>query len=219
MLGSEPPHGASIDYLSPTRQALVVAIKVLGEATTDQLARETFLSPGAVRQHLLSLEAQGIVTFTRVREGPGRPRHVFRLTPRGESLFPQQSADLAVALLAAIRGESPAVLDRAFAALIDGQVQLAESHLLALARDDRIVGVLELFERFGYFPRVELPDDRSTRIVLRHCPLLKLAAEIPEVCEAECAVLRAVLPGMTVERVEHRLAGDPLCTYELTPDE
>ncbi|PFG75288.1 helix-turn-helix transcriptional regulator [Tepidiforma thermophila] len=219
MLGSEPPQGASINYLSPTRQALVVAIKVLGEATTDELARETFLSPGAVRQHLLSLEAQGLVTFTKVREGPGRPRHVFRLTPRGESLLPQLYPDLAVTLLAAIRGESPELLDRALAAVVEQQVHAAESQLLALARDDRIVGVLELFERFGYFPRVELPDDRSTRIVLRHCPLLKLAAEIPEVCEAECAILRAVLPGMTVERVEHRLAGDPICTYELTPDE
>ncbi len=218
MLGSDTPHGGSLEYLTPTRQALVMAIKVLGEATTDQLARETFLSPGAVRQHLLSLEAQGLVTFTKVREGPGRPRHVFRLTPRGESLFPHQYAEIAVALIAAIRGESPQLLDRVLGRVVASQAELAEHHIAA-ARHSRLAGIIDLLERYGYFPRLELEDRGVARIVLRHCPLLRLAAQVPEICDAECAVLRAVLPGMTVERVEHRLAGDPLCTYELTADE
>jgi len=61
------------------------------EITIDQLSEETLLSPGAVRQHLLALEAQGLVSYIRVREGPGRPRHVFRLTTQGEDLFPQST--------------------------------------------------------------------------------------------------------------------------------
>lgn len=219
MLGSDSPQGGSLEYLTPTRQALVMAIKALGEATTDQLARETFLSPGAVRQHLLSLEAQGLVSFTKVREGPGRPRHVFRLTPRGESLFPHQYADIAVALITAIRGESPELLDRVLGRVVESQAELAEHHIAAAARHSRLAGVIDLLERYGYFPRLEVEDRGAARIVLRHCPLLRLAAQVPEVCDAECAVLRAVLPGMAVTRVEHRLAGDSLCTYELTPDE
>ncbi|GIW13447.1 MAG: TrmB family transcriptional regulator [Tepidiforma sp.] len=219
MLGSDTPHGGSLEYLTPTRQALIMAIKALGEATTDQLARETYLSPGAVRQHLLSLETQGLVTFTKVREGPGRPRHVFRLTPRGESLFPQQYADIAVALITAIRSESPELLQRVLSRVVDGQVELAELHLAANPHHGRLASVLELLERYGYFPRLEIAEGGTARIVLRHCPLLRLAVDVPEVCDAECAVLRAVLPGMTITRTEHRLAGDPLCTYEASPEE
>jgi predicted ArsR family transcriptional regulator len=219
VLGSDTPHGGSLEYLSPTRQALVMAIKALGEATTDQLARETYLSPGAVRQHLLSLEAQGIVTFTKVREGPGRPRHVFRLTPRGESLFPQQYADIAVALITAIRSESPELLHRVLSRVVEGQVELAEGHIAAAAHDSRLAAALDLAERYGYFPRLEIAEGDIARIVLRHCPLLRLARDVPEVCDAECAVLRAILPGTRVERTEHRLAGDAVCTYEVAPEE
>lgn len=219
MLGSDTPHGGSLEYFTPTRQALITAIKALGEASTEELARETYLSPGAVRQHLLSLEAQGLVTFTKVREGPGRPRHVFRLTPRGESLFPQQYADIAVALLAALRGESTELFERVLARVVDDQAQLAELQIAAAGRHDRLPAVFELLERYGYLPRLELIDGGVARIVLRHCPLLRLAEQVPEVCDAECAVLRTVLPGTAVERVEHRLAGDPVCTYQVTPEE
>lgn len=216
---SDTPHGGSLEYLSPTRQAIVMAIKALGEATTDQLARETYLSPGAVRQHLLSLEAQGIVAFTKLREGPGRPRHVFRLTPRGESLFPQRYADISLALVSAIRRESPKLLDRVLSRVIDQQVELAEHHIAAAAHDSRLPAVLDLAERYGYLPRLEIADGGPARIVLRHCPLLQLAREAPEVCEAECAVLQAILPSTHVQRTEHRLAGDPVCTYEVSPQE
>ncbi len=219
VLGSDTPHGGSLEYFTPTRQALIIAIKALGEASTEELARETYLSPGAVRQHLLSLEAQGLVTFTKVREGPGRPRHVFRLTPRGESLFPQQYADIAVALFTALRGESSELLERVLSRIVDGQAQLAELHIAAAGRHDRLPAVFELLERYGYLPRLELIDGGVARIVLRHCPLLRLAQQVPELCDAECAVLRAVLPGTTVERVEHRLAGDTVCTYQVTPEE
>jgi DeoR family suf operon transcriptional repressor len=217
VLGSDTPHGGSLEYLTPTRQALVMAIKALGEASTEQLARETYLSPGAVRQHLLSLEAQGLVSFTKVREGPGRPRHVFRLTPRGESLFPQQYAAIALALLAAIRSESPDLLERVLSRLVDGQVQLAEHHFAFANRNDRLLAVIDLLERHGYFPRVELPDGGPTQIVLRHCPLLRLARDASEVCDTECAVLQTVLPAATVTRTEHRLAGDSVCTYQVAP--
>src|SRR5829696_6288926 len=106
--------GGSLEFLSSSRQLLLVAIKNRGEATTDELARETYLSPGAVRQHLLALEAQGLVSYLRIRNGPGRPRHVFRLTGHGEELFPQLYSEVANVLFAAIEAEDEAVVERVF---------------------------------------------------------------------------------------------------------
>ena len=112
------PTGGALDFFSSPRQVLLIALKNLGEATTEQLARETYVSPGAVRTHLLALAAQGLVTYDRIRNGPGRPRHMFRLTGAGESIFPQRYADLANMLFAAIGEEDEGAMARVVLSII-----------------------------------------------------------------------------------------------------
>lgn len=198
---------------------LLVAIKNRGEATTEQLARETYLSPGAVRQHLLSLEAQGLVSYIKLREGPGRPRHVFRLTGQGEDLFPQQYAQIANVVLAAIEAEDPALKERVFERLVGFHVEQALQRVSARSRAERLLEVHALIERHGYFPELEVMDNGPARLTLRHCPLLALARNHPEICEAECSAIEEVLPGSTIARSAHRLAGDAVCAYEIDYEE
>lgn len=194
---------------------LLVAIKNRGEATTEQLARETYLSPGAVRQHLLSLEAQGLVSYIKLREGPGRPRHVFRLTGQGEDLFPQQYAQVANIFLAAIEAEDPAIKERVFERLVGFQVEQALQRVSARTRAERLLEVHALIERYGYFPELEVLDNGPARLTLRHCPLLNIARNHPEICAAECTAISEVLPGSKIRRSAHRLNGDAVCTYEI----
>jgi DeoR family suf operon transcriptional repressor len=194
---------------------LLVAIKNGGEATTEQLARETYLSPGAVRAHLLALEAQGLVSFDRLRDGPGRPRHVFRLTPNGERLFPQRYAEIANILLNAVKQEDAEVVQRVLDGLVDGHVGLASSSVSAGTRPERLLQLVDFIERYGFFPRLESVDNGPARLTLRHCPVLGVATQHPEVCDVECRALRAVLPGSKVTRTEWRLQGDSVCTYSI----
>ncbi len=207
--------GGSLEFLSATRQALLVAIKNQGEATTDQLAKETFLSPGAVRQHLLALEAQGLVTYVRLREGPGRPRHVFRLTNHGEDLFPQQYALMANEILRALSAEDSTMLERVFNRIAEAQVKLASEQVHGKSRSERILELAQFVERFGYFPRLEMVDNGSATLTLRHCPLLNIASENPGICEIECQAMRKVLDTEAITRISHRLAGDSVCTYTI----
>jgi DeoR family suf operon transcriptional repressor len=194
---------------------LLVAIKNGGEATTEQLARETYLSPGAVRAHLLALEAQGLVSFDRLRDGPGRPRHVFRLTPNGERLFPQRYAEIANILLNAVKQEDTAVIERVFDRLVEGQAGLARPSISAATRPERLLQLVDFIEQFGFFPRLESLDNGPANLTLRHCPVLSIASEHPEICEVECRALRVVLPGSKVTRTQWRLEGDPICTYSI----
>lgn len=207
--------GGSLEFLSATRQALLVAIKNQGEATTDQLAKETFLSPGAVRQHLLALEAQGLVSYIRLRDGPGRPRHVFRLTNHGEDLFPQQYALMANEILRALTAEDRAMLERVFDRVVESQVRLANEQVHGKSRSERLFELAQFIERFGYFPRLEMVDNGSATLTLRHCPLFNIASEHPGVCEVECQAMRKVLDTESITRIAHRLAGDSVCTYSI----
>ncbi|HMO55030.1 MAG TPA: ArsR family transcriptional regulator [Tepidiformaceae bacterium] len=214
MLGTNSRTG-SLEFLSSTRQVLLVAIKNQGEATTEQLARETYLSAGAVRQHLLSLEAQGLVTYVKLREGPGRPRHVFRLTTQGEDLFPQQYAQVANIFLAALEAEDPSLKERVFERLVGIQTEQALERVSAKSRAERLLQVHQLIERHGYFPELEVLDNGPAKLTLRHCPLLNIARNHPEICEAESRAIVNVLPGSTVCRSAHRLEGEAVCVYEI----
>ena len=207
--------GGTLDFLSSSRQVLLVAIKNQGEATTEELARETYLSPGAVRQHLLALEAQGLVSYVRMRDGPGRPRHVFRLTGHGEELFPQLYSEMANILFEAIEAEDEGVLQRVFDRLVDGQVGLAVQRIQSMSRPERLLELVQLVERYGYFPRLEMVDNGPATLTLRHCPLLKLAQNHSAICEVECRSMKSVLPGANIERTAHRLKGDSVCCYEI----
>jgi DeoR family suf operon transcriptional repressor len=207
--------GGSLEFLSSSRQLLLVAIKNRGEATTEELSRETYLSPGAVRQHLLALEAQGLVSYLRMRNGPGRPRHVFRLTGHGEELFPQLYSEIANVLFSAIEAEDEAVLERVFKRLVEEQVGLAAQRVQSMTRPERLLELVQLIENYGYFPRLEVVDNGPASLTLRHCPLLKLAQNHAAICEVECSAMKSVLPGASIERTAHRLNGDSVCCYEI----
>lgn len=212
----DPAIRTSLELLAAPRRVLLEALKQDGEATTEQLAQSTFLSAGAVRQHLLALTAQGLVSFVRVREGPGRPRHVFRLTERGEEVFPQIYSHVANAVLTALEEEDPEVVDRIFNRLLTAQVALANSAIEATSNAGRVLELAEVLDVYGFYPKVELADNAPALLTLRHCPLIRVASEHPRLCEVECEALKAVLPGASVVRTAHRLAGDDVCRYEIT---
>ena len=204
--------GGSLQFFSPTRQALLAAMKDRGEITIDQLSEETLLSPGAVRQHLLALEAQGLVSYIRVREGPGRPRHVFRLTTQGEDLFPQQYAFVANEVLRALTDEGEDLVDRVFTRITESQVKLVTEQVNAPERKDRIDQLVDLLDQSGYFPLLDLSNDLPATITLRHCPVLRVASEFPRIFEVESHAIRSVFPG-AVTRTKHRPDGDAVCEY------
>src|SRR5690606_29235429 len=89
-----------LDFLGPVRKDVILALKERGVATAQELAEATFLSIAAARSHLLVLERTGLITYERHREGVGRPAHRYRLSDRGESLFPQGYATLSKSLMA-----------------------------------------------------------------------------------------------------------------------
>lgn len=207
--------GSSLELLSAPRQVLLEALKNNGEATTEQIARDTYLSAGAVRMHLLALEAKGLVSFVRVREGPGRPRHVFRLTDAGESIFPQLYAPLANIVLAAVEEEEPAVVERIFGRLLAAQLGRAQAVVHAADPSARLGELTGLVDEYGFYPQLEVFEGQPARLTLRHCPLQHVVGEHPRICDVECDALKGVLPGARVERTAHRLDGDELCTYEI----
>jgi predicted ArsR family transcriptional regulator len=198
------------------RRAVLTRLKAWGEGTVDQLAADLGVTVGAVRQQLSPLSEEGLVAYRDERQGPGRPRRWYCLTPAAESLFPKRYGQLTNQLLGYIEEANPAAVTTAFEQRSRARQQWATARLAGRSFDEQVRELARILDEDGYLADCE-PSDGGWLIVERNCAILDVARHHRVACGSELAFLRAVLPGATVERVSHILAGGHACAYEVRP--
>jgi predicted ArsR family transcriptional regulator len=198
-----------------TRRA--VARLLLEEpSTAAAIASALHLSAPAVRRHLDALLDAGEAAVREAsRRGPrgrGRPAREYLLTDAGRARFGHGYDDLAVAALRYLRehGGEPAV--RGFAEQHTGELIGAagaqggtEQRVTALARVLAARGYAAQIREVGTGPH------RGVQLCQHHCPVAHVAAEFPELCEAETRAFAQVL-GTHVQRLATIARGDAACT-------
>lgn len=202
--------------LDPVREEVLKAVKFLGAAASDEVAAMCHLSHGAARMHLVTLRNLGLVEYGRDKAlRPGRPRHLFWLTPEGDALFPRAEADIADALLRSLAEVTPGQSAEVVAHTADVQFEkvmrsLPESRWLPAAERFQVV-----LEHCGYFPETGSAADGRQEVVLRHCPIWALAQEHASLCDAEQRFFGLVLANdsLGLARQQHRQRGEQVCSY------
>ncbi len=205
--------------LDPVREEVLKAVKFLGAAASDEVAAMCHLSHGAARMHLVTLRNLGLVEYGRDKAlRPGRPRHLFWLTPEGDALFPRAEAGIADALLRSLAEVVPGQSADVVAHTADVQFEkvmrsLPESRWLPVVERFRVV-----LEHCGYFPETGRAADGQHEAVLRHCPIWALAREHESLCEAEQRFFGVVLANdsLGLARRQHRLRGEQVCSFVFT---
>jgi DeoR family suf operon transcriptional repressor len=204
-----------LETLAPTRQALLTALKRAGEARADDLASELGITVSAVRQHLAGLGADGLIDHREVRSGPGRPHHLYRLSDKGDGLFPRRYGVFAAELLDELEAESPALVDKLFEGRRRRRVERAKARLDGKSFESRVRELTQILDEDGYLAEVVPMRDGSFRIVEHNCAILAVATRYGAACGTELEFLREVLPDAKIERVAHLLAGGHVCAYEV----
>ena len=212
--------------LTDAKRRLMERLKMVDSATAPELAAEFHLTDTAVRQHLDSLEAAGLVARAAAPPiGRGRPPVRWHLTPLAGELFPNRHSDLTAELLTAIReqfgeGGLQQVLNaRATMQLGHYREALPEQGTSVRVRARKLA---EMRTAEGYMADVLPPvrGDASVVLVEHHCPISGAAGVCQGLCQAELEVFREVLgPDVEVERTQHLLGGDRRCAYRITPVE
>jgi predicted ArsR family transcriptional regulator len=200
---------------APTRERVARSILEHGPSTAADLAERLDLTPAAVRRHLEHLVDEGAVEAREQRvyghRGRGRPAKVFVVTDAGRDAFDQAYDDLAVnalRFLADTAGEG-AVTD--FARRRFTELEERYRPLLERVSDDERPRVLaEALTREGYAASVE-SGPGGEQMCQHHCPVAHVAAEFPQLCEAETEAFARLL-GSHVQRLATIAHGDGVCT-------
>jgi predicted ArsR family transcriptional regulator len=203
-----------------TRDAVARLVQQSGPQTAAALAERLTLSPAAIRRHLDALVAEGVLAEVAAKpsarrpRGRGRPARVYALTDAGRSRFGHAYDDLASTALRFLRtaGGEPALA--AFAE--HRAASLTESIRERLAAQpagstaEQAAVVAQVLTEAGYVADTA-PAAHGTQICQHHCPVAHVAAEFPELCEAETRALAAAL-GTNVQRLATIAHGDGVCT-------
>ena len=67
----------------------------------------------------------------------------------------------------------------------------------------------------GYMAESRPAPDGSLLLIENHCPVCAAARACQGLCRSELEIFRALLPGASVERVDHILAGARRCAYRI----
>ena len=198
-----------------TRERVLHLLLAHGATRVADLAERLDLTPAAVRRHIASLEAAGLITWRAERvygqRGRGRPAKVYVLTDEGRSSFYQAYDDLA---LQAIRTLHDTVGPSAVRALAEARVARVEHVYTALRAERPELGPVEALamalSEDGYIASIE-PVRSGDQICQHHCPVAEVARQFPLLCQVETEVFAKLLDSH-VQRLATIAHGDGVCT-------
>jgi predicted ArsR family transcriptional regulator len=85
--------------MQTTKQQILIVLKRAGSCTVEEAAGVLAVASMTARQHLVGLERDGLVQAEKVKGLTGRPHFLYKLTPKGEDLFPRRYDVLAKLML------------------------------------------------------------------------------------------------------------------------
>ena len=205
-----------------TREQVLHLVVSRGPASAGDLADALALTAPAVRRHLAALEAEGHIVARdgaqAGRRGRGRPARRYVATSSAHEHMAAAYAELAVQALNHLTTATGEGAVRAFA---DGRtaetlrryrqrVDRAGSDVVARAQ-----ALADVLADDGYEATTRpVPGTTTLQLCQGHCPVQRVAAEFPELCEAETAAFSDLL-GVHVQRLATLAAGGHVCTTSI----
>jgi predicted ArsR family transcriptional regulator len=211
-----------------TRARIARLILENGPLTAAGLSGRLGLTPAAVRRHLDNLLAEGMIEAREARcygsRGRGRPARVFAITDAGRSAFEHAYDDLAASALRflaeTVGGEAVAEFARRKIADLERRYRPVVD---AAPPQERVQALAEALSADGYAAAASVApaavrgsgEAGGEQLCQHHCPVAHVAAEFPQLCEAETEAFGRLL-GTPVQRLATISRGDGICTTHVT---
>ncbi|MGX2997920.1 helix-turn-helix transcriptional regulator [Streptomyces sp. JNUCC 64] len=209
-----------------TRNRVARSVLDHGPSTVADLAGRLGLTQAAVRRHLDALVGDAVVEAREQRvygaRTRGRPAKVFALTDYGRDAFDQSYDKLAADALrwiarAAGGGAAGEAAVAAFARdRIEGLAEAYRAAIEAAPPEKRTEALAKALTADGYAAtaRSAPGQQRGEQLCQHHCPVVHVAEQYPQLCEAETEIFSRLL-GTHVQRLATIAHGDGVCTTHI----
>lgn len=201
---------------SRTRDLVARSILENGPTSAVVLAQRLGFTPAGIRRHLDALVSEGLLEAREphlvLRRGRGRPSKVFVMTDGGREKFEHSYDDLAVSALKflASRVGEESLMEFANSRAAEIERTLVPVVKKAKNSRERVDALATFLTREGYAASI-LPRANGEELCQHHCPIAHVAAEFPQLCEAETQAFSRLL-GTHVQRLATIAHGDGVCT-------
>jgi DeoR family suf operon transcriptional repressor len=206
--------------MQSTKEQILTSLKRTGGGTVDALSGEFRLARMTVRQHLTTLERDGLVVSREERQAKGRPHLLFRLTEGGEELFPKRYERLAnlalqeVAFLDSdeIAGLGPVEKKRLLLRKMAERVfREHEPRVRGKSLPERVAVVTDILRAEGGFA-AWTARDQQYEIADHNCVYRRVADSHGEVCDWHLSLLGRLL-GNDVRCTQFMRTGAQACRF------
>lgn len=220
--GTQEIAGDGFDTIQVSDQAILSLMRTNPATSILDLAERLAVTDTAVRQRLSRLMDRRMVERFAVREGRGRPKHVYRLTEAGQRASGANLDDLAVAFwqeLVAL--EDSELRERLLRSIVGRLTARYAPEVFGQTQEQRLKSVVDLFNRRGIpfaFERVGNPPSASGdshdltkqeplgRLMVLGCPYPGLKDQQRLVCRMEQMLFQSLIgvPMQDVTEPERR---------------
>jgi predicted ArsR family transcriptional regulator len=211
-----------------TRARIARLILENGPVTAAALSTRLGLTPAAVRRHLDNLLAGGLIEARTARRvasrGRGRPAKLFAITDAGRSAFEHAYDDLATSALRFLAEVAGPQAVAEFARRQVAELERRYRPAMEATDTDKVKALAEALSADGYAASATsapvlaaggAEQSGGEQLCQHHCPVAHVAAEFPQLCEAETEAFARLL-GTPVQRLATIAHGDGICTTHVT---
>ncbi len=201
------------DLAKPQIVAIFDALKRSDGLAVGDLAAALDMSYMGVKQYCIELEKRGYLDTWRRAKETGRPELTYRLTPKAQLLFPQESNDLCMEILEAVRhlhGANAAekILYQYFLKKTD----FYHKKVKGISIIEKAESLARIRENEGYCAQLDHDPVHGLRLTEFHSPFSDLIKIFPTVAKMEETMVSRVLQA-PVHREMTAVSGQTRITF------
>ena len=201
------------DLAKPQIVAIFDALKRSDGLAVGDLAAALDMSYMGVKQYCIELEKRGYLDTWRRAKETGRPELTYRLTPKAQLLFPQESNDLCMEILEAVRhlhGANAAekILYQYFLKKTD----FYHKKVKGISIIEKAESLARIRENEGYCAQLDHDPVHGLRLTEFHSPFSDLIKVFPTVAKMEETMVSRVLQA-PVHREMTAISGQSRITF------
>ncbi|OGX68580.1 MAG: transcriptional regulator [Paenibacillus sp. RIFOXYA1_FULL_44_5] len=197
-----------------TRHIILTLLKTKYTMSVHDIAKQLGITEMAVRRHLNTLEKDGMVETTIVRQAMGRPANMYSLSAKADDWFPKNYHQLVLDLLGELElDKGQEQIGKLFELRKEKLFQKYAPLMEGKSLPERVALLSEIQNENGYMVQWHSAED-SYSIQEFNCPITQVANEYQHACSCELKLFESLLE-TKVEQTECLAKGGYKCEYKI----